>query len=135
MTADYWVLGSGAGAALAFSALLGLVVGIVVVGQTLFAMTEGRLRELATLKAMGATHGELIGFVAWQAALLAVAGGTSGGLLALGMRRAVAQIGLTITLSAGVLGLGLGSIVLMCALASLASVRKVLTLEAAVVFK
>lgn len=135
MTADYWILRSGAGATLAFSALLGLVVGVVVVGQTLFAITESRIRELATLKAMGATNGELVSFVVWQAAVLAVAGGALGGLFALGMQKGVAQIGLTMSLGPNVIALGIGSITAMCAIASLASVRKVLKLSAAEVFK
>ena len=98
-------------------------------------MTENRLRELATLKAMGASNVELIRFVAWQAAFLGVLGGALGVVLALGMKRGVAAIGLSLVLSPGVLGVGLGSILFMCALASLASVRKVLSLEAAAVFK
>ena len=53
---------------LAFSALLGLAVGAIVVGQTLFSLTEGRLRELATLKAMGASDREVLAFIGWQAA-------------------------------------------------------------------
>jgi putative ABC transport system permease protein len=135
MTADYWIIGSGAGATLAFSAFLGLLVGIVVVAQTLYSMTESRLRELATLKTMGGSGGELIGFVAWQAAFLAVVGGLLGWVFALGMQRGVALIGLTMVLSPGVVALGLGSIAGMCALASLVSVRKVLRVEAAAVFR
>jgi putative ABC transport system permease protein len=135
MTASYWIIRSGAGATLGFSALLGLLVGIVVVAQTLFSMTEGRLRELATLKTMGASGGELIGFVAWQAGFLAVIGSGLGTLFALGMQRLVALAGLTMVLSPGVLLLGLGCVVGMCALASLVSVRKVLKLEAAAVFR
>jgi len=135
MTADYWILRSGAGATLGFSALLGLIVGVVVVGQTLFAITESRLKELATLKAMGATDGGVVAFVAWQAAVLAIVGGGLGGLFALGMKQGVGLMGLTMTLSPGVLALGFGSIATMCAIASLASVRKVLKLEAAEVFK
>src|SRR5262249_43958244 len=58
-TQNYWVMGSGAGTALMFSALLGLVVGTVIVGQTLYSITKEHLRELGTLKAIGATNREL----------------------------------------------------------------------------
>jgi putative ABC transport system permease protein len=135
MTADYWVIRSGAGATLAFSAMLGLLVGVVVVGQTLFSLTEGRLRELATLKAMGATNAELLSFVAWQAAVLAVVGGLAGWAFALGMQKGVAAMGITMSLGASVLAVGMGAVALMCAAASAASVRKVLTVSAAEVFK
>lgn len=135
MTSHYWVVGSGAGATLAFAAMLGLIVGLVVVGQTLYSLTESRSRELATLKAMGASAGELAAFVLWQAGLLAVVGGALGLVWAWGLGQLVATLGLTVVLDATVVGVGLGVIVGMCALASLASVRKVIRLEAAKVFK
>lgn len=135
MTSTYWVIGSGAGATLAFAALLGFIVGLVVVGQTLYSLTESRSRELATLKAMGASGRELAAFVLWQAGLLAVVGGAIGLSCAFGLKLLVLQIGLTVVLDATVIGAGLGAIVGMCALASLASVRSIYKLEAAKVFK
>ncbi|HLM72109.1 MAG TPA: ABC transporter permease, partial [Polyangiaceae bacterium] len=134
-TQDYWVFGSGAGSALGFSALLGLVVGTVIVGQTLYAITKEHLRELGTLKAIGATNAELVQFVAWQAAFLAVVGGGLGLAIATGVKEAVTAAGLLVVLSPSVLGVGATAIVVMCAIASIGSVRKVLSLEAAEVFK
>lgn len=134
-TQDYWVFGSGAGSALGFSALLGLVVGTVIVGQTLYAITKEHLRELGTLKAIGATNAELVHFVAWQAAFLAVVGGGVGLAIAMGVKEAVTAAGLLVVLSPWVLAVGATAIVVMCAIASIGSVRKVLSLEAAEVFK
>jgi putative ABC transport system permease protein len=135
MTQDYWVAGSGAGAALGFSALLGLVVGVVIVGQTLYAVTREHLRELATLKAVGASDIEITGFVAWQALFLAGVGGALGLANTWVVRGAIDSVGISVELSPAVLGVGAGAVALMCALASLWSVRAVLTLEAAEVFK
>lgn len=134
-TRDYWVFGSGAGAAVGFSALLGLVVGTVIVGQTLHAITKEHLRELGTLKAIGATNSELTGFIAWQAAFLAAVGGSVGLIVALVIKRLIAMAGLALVLSPLVLVLAGMSILLMCAVASISSVRRVITLEAAEVFK
>jgi putative ABC transport system permease protein len=134
-TENHWVKESGAGAALGFSALLGLVVGVVIVGQTLYAVTREHLRELATLKAIGASNAEIVGFVAWQAGLLAVVGGAIGTLQSFIVRVGIASQGLEVELSPPVLALGLGAVVLMCGVASLWSVRAVLELEAAEVFK
>ena len=135
MTSHYWVIGSGAGATLAFAALLGLIVGLVVVGQTLYSLTESRSRELATLKAMGASGRELAAFVLWQAGFLAIVGGLIGLGCAFGLKLLVLKIGLTVVLDGIVIGAGLGAIVGMCGLASLASVRRIYKLEAAKVFK
>lgn len=135
MTSRYWVIGSGAGATLAFAALLGFIVGLVVVGQTLYSLTESRSRELATLKAMGASGRELAAFVLWQAGFLGIVGGAIGLLCAVGLKFLVLQLGLTVVLDAVVIGGGLGAIAVMCALASLASVRSIYRLEAAKVFK
>jgi putative ABC transport system permease protein len=135
ITENYWITGSGAGAVLGFSALLGLVVGVVIVGQTLYSMTKDHQRELATLKAMGASNLELSSFVAWQAVLLAIVGGAIGTLLVFGLRRLLAGAGLRLVLSPAVLVLGYAVIVLMCSIASIGSVRKVLSFEAGEVFK
>lgn len=135
MTETYWVAGSGAGAALGFSALLGLVVGVVIVGQTLYAVTKEHMRELATLKAIGASPAEIVSFVAWQAAFLALVGGGLGLGMAFGVRNLAVDAGLTIVLSGPVLAVGCGAVLMMCAVASLWSVRAVLALEAAEVFR
>lgn len=135
MTEYYWVTGSGAGMALGFSALLGLVVGVVIVGQTLYAVTKEHFRELATLKAIGARPSEIVGFVAWQAAFLALFGGGLGVAMSFGVQALAALKGLLIVLSPGVLAIGCGAVLAMCAIASVGSIRAVLSLEAAEVFR
>lgn len=131
----YWVAGSGAGTAIAFCALLGLVVGVVIVGQTLYSITREHERELATLKALGATQGELAAFVALQAGFLAVLGSSLGLVLAFLGQDLLARGGLEVVLSAEVLAAAGIAVTTMCALASIGSLRKVLTLDAAEVFR
>jgi putative ABC transport system permease protein len=135
LTESYWVFGSGAGAALAFSAVFCLVIGVVIVGQTLYAITREHLKELATLKAMGASRRELIGFVAWQASFLALVGGILGLGMALGLQDLLSSEGIAIVLSPAVLAISATAVLSMCVLASVPSARKVLTVEAAEVFR
>ena len=52
----FWLFGTGAGAALFAGALLGVIVGTVVVAQTLYASTKEHLNEFATLRAMGSSR-------------------------------------------------------------------------------
>jgi putative ABC transport system permease protein len=135
LTQEYWVAGSGAGTALGFSALLGLIVGVVIVGQTLYSLTKEHLRELGTLKAMGASRREILGFIGWQALFLAGFGAVLGTAASFGVKQLMFDYGLLIELSPSVLALGIGSVLLICALASIGSVRTVLKLDAAEVFK
>ncbi len=135
MTEDYWVGGSGAGVALLFTAVLGLFVGGVIVGQTLYSMAKEHLAELATLKALGARPFELAGFVLWQVIFLAGAGVVSGFALALVLRHALARVGLTVVVSPGTVGLSVLATLFMCALASLTSLQAVFKVEAAKVLR
>ena len=58
-TARYWLLTTGAGVALVLGAGLGIIVGAIVVAQTLYAATVERLGEFATIRAMGASNSYL----------------------------------------------------------------------------
>ncbi|HEY2733394.1 MAG TPA: ABC transporter permease [Polyangiales bacterium] len=135
MTERYWVFGSGAGGALAFCALFSLLVGAVIVAQTLYSITKEHERELSTLKAMGATPRELIAFVAWQASFLAIVGGAIGLALTAGLRDLLSRDGIEIALTWPVFAIGVFAVLAMCALASVPSVRRVLEVEAAEVFR
>lgn len=132
-TENFWIGGTGAGALLAFSALLGFLVGAIIVGQTLFQITSDHLRELGTLKALGASNQEVVLFVVWQAATLAVLGSSIGAALAITLSSA--SKALAITLSPMVWLLGVLTIGVMCALACAISLHKVLALEPAEVFR
>jgi putative ABC transport system permease protein len=135
ITQGFWVHNSGVGTVLTFGAVLALVVGMIVIGQTLSAITRSHLRELGTLKALGASRRELAGFVVWQAAFLMVLGGCLAVALAHGCRALLGRFGLEVALSSGVLALGGLAVFTMCALASSRSVRVVLKLEANEVMK
>ena len=52
-TVGHWLFGTGAGAALIAGAALGVLVGAVIVGQSLYASTREYLPEFATLRALG----------------------------------------------------------------------------------
>lgn len=135
MTERYWVGGSGAGAALMFTAILGLFVGGVIVGQTLYSMTKEHLLELATLKALGARPGELAQFVVWLVLFLSAVGVISGFSMSLALRQLLVKAGLTVIVSPGTVATGIAGTLLMCALASVTSLRAVYKVEAATVLR
>jgi putative ABC transport system permease protein len=115
MTRFYWMFSTGAGIAVLLAALLGLVVGVVVVAQTIYATTIDHLREYGTLKAM---VGYLIGMVV---SVFVVHGSQKGG----------ASILLPWPMAVGMLGLTL----FMCIIAAIVSINKVTRIDPAMVFK
>ena len=71
---DYWLFETGAGSALIAGAALGIIVGIVIVAQTLYASTKDHLNEFATLRALGASAGYINKVILMQAVLSALIG-------------------------------------------------------------
>ena len=134
-TQAYWVGGSGAGAALLFTAILGMFVGGVIVGQTLYSMTKEHLLELATLKALGARPGELAQFVLWLVLFLALAGIVSGFSAALVLKHVLLGAGLTVVVSPGTVAVSVLGTLSMCVMASLTSLSAVFKVEAATVLR
>jgi putative ABC transport system permease protein len=133
-TRVYWLVTTGAGAALSLAALLGLVVGIVIVGQTLYASTIDRLPEYATLRAMGAPHGYLYAVILKQAAISAVLGFAAGFVVTLGAVAISSTGNIAIAMPAwlgAVLALLTG---VMCAAGAVISIRRVMRIDPTSVF-
>jgi putative ABC transport system permease protein len=73
-SANFWTTRTGIGISFGASTVLGLLVGLVMVGQTLYAMVLDRIREFATLKAIGATEREIVTLLTAQSACVAAVG-------------------------------------------------------------
>ena len=71
---NHWLFATGAGIALIGGAVLGLIVGTVIVAQTLYSSTKDHLDEFATLRALGSSSGYIHKVILMQAALSALLG-------------------------------------------------------------
>jgi putative ABC transport system permease protein len=132
---DYWTTTTPVGFVFGFGAIMGLIVGGVVVYQILFADVSQHLREYATLKAMGYSNAELSAVVLQEAAILAVLGFVPGLLVALGLYQVTAEairqpLEMTFSLGAFVLLLTLA----MCSLSAFVALRKVRSADPAEIF-
>jgi len=78
MSIDFWMTRTGLGISFGSSTLLGLIVGLIVVAQTLYSSVLGRLSEFGTLKALGAEERHIHHILWTQAAVLAGAGSILG---------------------------------------------------------
>lgn len=81
----YWATGSPVGYIFGLGAVLGFVVGAVIVYQILYTDISDHLPEYATLKAMGYSDAYLIGVFIQEALLLAALGFVPGFLLSTGL--------------------------------------------------
>ena len=131
----YWLATTGAGSALLLAALLGLVVGIVIVGQTLYATTMDRLPEYATLRAMGAPNRYLYAVILKQAAISAVFGFAAGMVAVSGVVAATAQGNVAAVTPPWLIGALAVLTVLMCALGAIVSIRRVMKIDPTSVFQ
>jgi putative ABC transport system permease protein len=132
---DYWMFGTGAGITVLIAAGLGLLVGVVVVAQTIYAATVDHIREYGTLKAMGATNGYIYRVIIRQA--------TISGLIGYAIAIAIATVvsrgslaGTTAIIIPAPLAVGLFALTMgMCIGASMVSINKVTRIDPAMVFK
>lgn len=84
---DYWNRNAPIGFIFNLGAVMGFIVGIVIVYQVLFTDVAEHLPEYATLKAMGYSDGFLFAVVGCEALALAVAGFVPGFLVSWGLYR------------------------------------------------
>ena len=121
-------------AALIGGALLGTLVGTVIVAQTLYSSTKDHLNEFATLRALGSSSGYIHKVILAQAALSAILG------YVLGMSIALIVVAVSIDTSFPIimtpeLAIGLFALTLvMCAASATGAIMKVMKLDPAMVF-
>jgi putative ABC transport system permease protein len=131
---DYWLFQTGAGGALIAGAILGIIVGIVIVTQTLYSSTKDHLNEFATLRALGASAGYIHEVILLQALLSGIMGYIAGMALSLliiwASQGSTLFIVMTPTLALSLLLLTLG----MCVIAALSAIMKVTRIDPAGVF-
>lgn len=135
MTRNYWMFTTGAGIAVLLAALLGLVVGIVVVAQTIYATTMDHLKEYGTLKAMGAPNSYVIRVIMTQASIAALIGYGIGIVVSIFVVNGGSKGGAAIVLSWQLTILMLFVTLGMCISAAVISVNKIMKLDPAMVFK
>ncbi|MGL4397725.1 MAG: ABC transporter permease [Hyphomicrobium sp.] len=130
----YWLFQTGAGAALIAGAVLGLIVGIVIVAQTLYASTKDHINEFATLRALGAGAGYIVKVILMQAVLSGMIGYLVGIAMAYGVIYAAQDTKLNVVMTPE-LALSLFAVTIgMCVFAALSAIIKVVRIDPAVVF-
>jgi putative ABC transport system permease protein len=132
----YYVQNTGIAINFGMTVLLGFLVGLAVAAQTLYSFTLENLRQYGALKAMGATNATLVGIVLFQAFVAGVLGyGLGVGATALFGRATRNSPQLAFRFLPELLVISFGALIVLVALASLLSLRRVVKLEPAIVFR
>ena len=131
---SFWLFGTGAGAALFGSALLGVVVGTVIVGQTLYSSTKDHLIEFATLRAMGSSRAYIYTVILCQAVLSATIGFSVAALVGVGLAHASAGTALPIVVTPALIISLFVLTVVMCAVSAISAIVVVTRVDPVTVF-
>jgi putative ABC transport system permease protein len=130
----FWLFDTGAGAALFAGALLGVIVGTVIVAQTLYSSTKDHINEFATLRAIGSSGRYIHKVIIWQALLNAVIGFTIAASIGFVIVDQTAESALPIVMTPA-LTIGLFALtVFMCVTSAIAAIIKVMRIDPAMVF-
>lgn len=131
---NYWLFHTAAGSGLIAGTALAIIVGIVIVAQTLYASTKDHLNEFATLRALGASAGYIIQVILLQALFSAVVGYVLGMSLTLGIFKLAENTTLNVVMTPGLALLLFATIIAMCMLAAISAIFKVIRIDPAGVF-
>jgi putative ABC transport system permease protein len=136
LTRDYWQRRTGLGFVLGLGAAVGVVVGIVIVGQILYSSVSDHLKEFGTLKAMGAPDWALYRVIIEQSLWMGILGfiPSMGLCLALGAWTFATQ-GIMILITPLTAGGILGITMIMCIGSAIFAIQKVVQVDPAIVFK
>lgn len=136
-TKKYYLLHTGIPVNFGITIALGFIIGAAIAGQTFFIFVLENLRHFAALKALGVTNKQIKSMVLTQAAYVGFIGFSLGiGLCALFFETTSNLMplrGVFLTWQV-VVGTGLSVVVIMI-LSSLISIRKVLVVDPAIVFR
>src|SRR5664280_1356529 len=131
---SYWLFGTGAGAALFAGAILGIIVGMVIVAQTLYSSTKDHLDEFATLRAIGSSNGYIYSVIIYQALLSAVIGFSLATLIGFGVVEFTRSGALPVLITPMLILAMLVLTVAMCIIAALAAILRVVRIDPVMVF-
>lgn len=136
LTRSYWIQRTGVGFILGLGAAVGVIVGMVIVGQILYSSVSDHLKEFATLKAMGVSDRVVYGIIIRQALWMSVLGYIPSLALCIGLGFWTFSTQGIMILITPITGTVIFCItVVMCVGSALFATQKVTRVDPAIVFK
>ncbi len=135
-TLTYYTKHTGITINFGITVLLGFLVGLAIAGQTFYTFTIENLKHFGALKAMGATNGTLVKMILLQGIATGAIGYGLGVGGAAGFGRLIGAHGqLAFKMPPELLGAAFVLMLFLVCFASVISIRKVVRLEPAIVFR
>lgn len=135
-TQSFWQRRTGIGFVLGLGAVVGVIVGGIIVGQILYSSVSDHLKEFGTLKAMGASDWTIYGVIVEQALWMAFLGYIPGIILCFGVGAwTFATQGILILITPETAVAVLGITVSICVGSAIFAIQKVTRVDPAIVFK
>ena len=129
----FWLFRTGAGAALVAGAVLGIIVGTVIVAQTLYSSTKDHLYEFATLRAMGASNSYIFQVIICQALVNAIIGFAIAALIGAAIVHFTAKSALQVVITPYLIIALCVITVVMCIVSAITAISRVVRVDPAIV--
>ncbi|MDE3244793.1 MAG: ABC transporter permease [Acidobacteriota bacterium] len=131
----YWIKNTGIGLNAFLAVFLGVLVGVVVVAQTLYTSTMEHIKEFGTVKAIGGSNADIYRILARQATIAAALGFVLGLGLAFAQKPAIEAMALKLIMpTSTILVVAVGTL-LLCLASAMVSFRKVANVDPGLVFR
>lgn len=131
----YWTMETGVGFSFMLTISISFLIGMLIVGQTIYNSTLEHIKEFGTLKALGATNGEIYKIIFSQAFINAMLGYLVSLFLTMLSVKIYEAADMVMVVSWWVNLLVLGLTLLMCLSASFVSIRKIKKIDPAILFR
>lgn len=131
----YWTIETGVGFSFMLTILISFLIGMLIVGQTIYNSTMEHIKEFGTLKALGAGNMEIYKIIFSQAFINAIVGYLLSLIITLLSVKLYEAAGMVMVVKGEVNLAVLGLTLFMCLCAALVSVRKIKRIDPAILFR
>lgn len=131
----YWTIETGVGFSFLLTIIISFLVGMLIVGQTIYNSTMEHIKEFGTLKALGADNFEIYKIIFFQALINALAGYLISLVITLASVKLYEAVGTVMVVNAWVNLVVLALTLFMCLSAAAVSIRKIKRIDPAILFR
>jgi len=134
-TRRYWAVETGVGFSFMLTIIISFLVGMLIVGQTIYNSTMEHIKEFGTLKAIGASNFEIYKIIFSQAMINALLGYAVSLIITMATVGLYDAIGMVLVVRTWVNLLVLALTLVMCSTAAFVSIRRIKKLDPAILFR